>query len=241
MIVARCKELATQLSVANEAFKLQSRLERLQHEASRVESLRRRIERASEILIALSSSAVDSESKEGVKEAIAIAGGHSQLTVFWTPLEKDENLLGGRDAEAYKKAFHATKSVCENLRRVAEQAWRDHARRCLSDDGPILDVFQESNPRTVDDLRRRREELQTMVGTIAPSSDEIEEFNRKVSAYNADFRRLGGDIRKEIRDALQAAVSPGGAPIGLFSSDVMGWLQEHGVVESFRVTVRSAP
>ena len=134
-------------------------------------------------------------------------------------------MLGRRDHEAYRKVFHATENACDKLRHAAERTWHYHANSCLQDDGPIVNVFEGTNPKTVADLRRLHSELLDLRRVASPSRAQIEQFDRKVAVYRAAFQSLGGDIPKDVRVALHAAAS-GGAPIHLFSSDVVAWLRE---------------
>ena len=241
MIVERCEALETQFLAAHRTYQLETRLSRVQQEADRVEALRQRAEEATEILTALSLRATDPEARAGIQEAVGVAGKGLGLASLWKRLRSDENLLGGKDLEAYKEAFHATAKTCDNLRRIAERTWRDHAKNCIRDDHPILDVFEGTNPKIVADLRRLSRELLELQNVTSPSLAQIERFHRKVADYRADFGGLGGDIPKDVREALQAAASGGGAPIGLFSSDVVAWLRERGVAGSFRVIAKSTP
>ena len=241
MIVERCRNLEIQFSVAQEAFQLETRLSRVQGQAARVKALRIQAERASKILTTLSSRVRDPEAKAGIEEAARIADVHSRLASFWKQLKSDEHLLGGKDIEPYRKAFSATEKTCRDLRRTAEQTWRDHANSCLQHDRPILDVFKGTNAKAVADLTRLRRELHDLRKVASPSRAQIERFDGKVAAYRADFRSLGGDIPKDVREALQAAAASGGAPIDLFSPDVVAWLRKRGVAGSFRVIAKSAP
>ena len=240
MIVERCRTLEAQFSAAQETHRLQTRLERVQRAAHRVQDIRQRAERASEILTTLSSRAMDPEAKAGIEEAIGTPGVSRELASLWQQLKSDEGLLGGKDHEAYRKAVHATEHACDRLQRAAEHGWRDHARSCLPADGPILDVFEGTNAEAVADLRNLGRELLDLRNLTSPSRAQIEEFDRRVAVYRTAFRSLGGDIPKNVREALQAAAS-GGAPIDLFSPNVVAWLRERGVVGSFRVIAKSTP
>ena len=240
MIVERCTALAAQFSAARRTYQLEERLGRIQEATDRVKALRQRAEKASEILTTLSSRATDPDARAVVEEALRIVEAHRELASLWKQLKSDENLLGRRDHEAYRKVFHATENACDKLRHAAERTWHYHANSCLQDDGPIVNVFEGTNPKTVADLRRLHSELLDLRRVASPSRAQIEEFDRKVAVYRAAFQSLGGDIPKDVRVALQAAAS-GGAPIHLFSSDVVAWLRERGVAGSFRVIAKSAP
>ena len=240
MIVERCKALEVRFSVARKRYELEERLDRVQHAVGRVETLRQQAEKASEILTTLSSRATDPEVRAGIEEAVGIAEAHRGLISLWKPLKADEHLLVRRNHEAYQKALHATENTSNNLRRAAERTWRDYTNSHLQDDRPILDVFKGTNARTVVDLTRLRRELLDVRKVAFPSRAEIERFDEKVIAYRDAFKSLGGNIPRDVRAALQAAAS-GGAPIDLFSPNVVAWLQKRGVAGSFRVIPLSAP
>ena len=241
MIEERCRALTGQFSVIREAYELEERLDRVQRAVDDVKAHRQRAEKASETLMTLSVRTTDPEARAGIEDAVKIAEARPGLVSLWTGLKKDGNLLARTNHETYRRAFHATAKACDKLQGAAEQTWRDYARSCLSNDGPVLDVFQGSNPSAVAKLRPLRRELLALSRIKFPSSDQVEEFDKKIAAYSRAFRNLGGDIPKDVRDALQAAASPGGAPISLFSPDVVAWLQEYGVAESFRVIAKDAP
>ena len=119
MIVERCEALETQFSAARRTYQLETRLSRVQQEADRVKALRQQAEEASAILMTLSTKATDPEALAGIKEAVGVAGKHDGLASLWQRLKSDENLLGGKDLEAYKEAFHATAKSCDNLQRAS--------------------------------------------------------------------------------------------------------------------------
>ena len=240
MIVERCTKLEAQFSAAHHTYQLETRLSRVQQEADRVKALRRQSEASAAILTTLSSRATDPVAKAGIEEAARVAHLHPQLASLWERLKSDEDLLGGREFEAYKEAFHATANICNRLRSAAERTWRDHASSYVQNDHPILDVFEGSNAKAVADLRRLGRQFLVLRNVSSPSRAQIEQFDRKVAEYRAAFGRLGGDIPKDVRQALQAAAPVGGAPIDLFSPDVMAWLRERGLTGSFRVIAKSA-
>ena len=240
MIVQRCKTLQRQFARAQQTYELETRLSRTQQAADRVKALRKRAEKASQILMTLSSRATAPDARAAIEEAVRIVETHIELASLWQQLKGDPNLLGRRDHAAYRKAFHATENACNKLRHAAERTWHYHANSCLQDDGPILDVFEGANRKTVADLRRLHNELLDLRRVASPSRAQIAQFDEKVGAYRAAFGRLGGDVPREVRNALHAAAS-GGAPIDLFSSDVVAWLKERGVAGSFRVIAKSTP
>ena len=241
MIEDRCRTLTDQFAAAQRGYELEQRLGRVQRAVGDVKKLRQDAEQAAKILTALSSRATDPEAKAGIRRAMEAAKAHRGLAGLWKQLKDDENLLIRGNHEGYRRAFAATDKVCAGLRRYAEQAWRDHARSSLSDDGPILDVFRESNERRVAKLKHLRSELLALSRATFPSKDQIEEFDQKIECYSSAFRSLGGDVPKAVRQALQAAASSDGAPIDLFSPNVVTWLQERDVVASFRVKAKSTP
>ena len=243
MIEARCRTLTGQFSVIREAYEFEERLERVQGAVDSVVGLRQQADRASEILRTVSERVTDPEARAAIDNAVQIAAANRrQLASLCEELKKDENLLARKNHETYKSALRATANACDGLRRAAEQAWRDHARNCLSNDGPILEVFRKSNPTAVSNLKSLRRELLATSRVTSPSSDQIAGFDERIAAYSSAFRSLsGGDVPADVRDALQAAASPGGASIDLFSSEVVDWLQEGGLAEAFRVVARSAP
>ena len=240
MIEQRCRTLAGQFSVIREAFELEGRLERVQRAVDDVALLRRQAEGTSEALRALASRATDPEARAELEKAVTIAQANRQLARSCDELKKDENLLARKNHETYKTALRAAARACDGLRQAAEQAWRDHASSCLSEDEPILEVFRGSNPAAVSNLKSLRRELDALARLSSPSSGQIVEFDERVATYSAAFRSLGGgSIPSDVRDALQAAADPDGAPIDLFSPEVVDWLQECGVAEAFRVVARS--
>lgn len=241
MIEKRCKTLATQFSDARQAYELDQRLARIQRAVADVRALRQQATQASEILTALSSRVTDPEARTGIEDAIHKAKSYRGVEDLWKHLRSDENLLGRTNHEAYNRTLRATRSATEELRRVAERTWHGHARSSISDDGPILEVFRGSNAKAVASLERLHDELFELSRTAFPSKDKIKEFDQKVKAYGCAFQSLGGDIPKAVRHALHAAASPSGAPIDLFSSDVVAWLRERNVVAAFRVKARSTP
>ena len=242
MIEARCRTLSGKFSVARKAYELEERLDRVQGAVGSVQALRHQAEKASAILKTLSSRTTDPEARAGIANAVRITEARRGLVALWKELKRDDNLLARTKHGTYKRAFHATENACDKLKRAAEQAWRDHARSCLSHDGPILNVFRGSNPKVVASLELLRRELLTLRRATFPSPNQIKAFDQKVAAYTSAFRTLGGgDIPTPVRDALQAAASPDGAPIGLFSPYVVAWLRDYGVAESFRVTAKEAP
>lgn len=240
MIVERCTDLQTKFSAAHQTYRLETRLGRVQREVERVKTLRQQVETAAAILTTLSSTTGNPAVRAGIKEAARIAKKHPQLAGLWEELKSDGDLLGGKDLKAYKAAAFATANTCNSLRSAAERTWRDHASHCIQNDGPILDVFEKSNPEIVAHLRRLGRELVDLYNITAPSRAEIEKFDQTVAAYRAAFLRLGGDIRENVRKALQAAASPVGAPIHLFSPDVVAWLQKRRVIDSFRVIAKAS-
>ena len=98
---------------------------------------------------------------------------------------------------------------------------------------------KDSNTSTVANLKLLRQELLALSRITFPSSDQITKFDETVAAYSRAFQDLGGDIPTDVRDALQAAASPSGAPIDKFTSNVRAWLQERGLAGSFRVFSKS--
>ena len=238
MIVERCKDLMTKFSVAHHTYQLQTRLSRVQQEAERVKTLRQQAQAAAAILTTLSLTTTDPTITARIDEAARMAEAYPRLASLWKQLKSDQNLLGGRDFEAYKVAYYATANTCNSLRGAAERTWRDYASSCIPNDDPILEVFRGSNPEIVADLRRLGRELLTLHDITSPSRAEIEQFERKVAVYRTALQSLGGDIPENVRKALQATAA-GSASLDLFPSDVVAWLRNRGVAGSFRVIAKS--
>jgi uncharacterized membrane protein YccC len=149
----------------------------------------------------------------------------------------DPNGSGFRDLERTVEAFVTDASD------RAKTIWRDYVDRSLSKlDAEVLRVLGKipSYAVTVDRLHALNSTLDRLREEM-PTAQVCAQFGEVVAERQDLWEDMRGtDFSQEVLEFLRAA-STGGAAVNTLTPTVLDWLQNHGLVDSFRVTTVRRP
>jgi hypothetical protein len=145
--------------------------------------------------------------------------------------------LTATDDSAFSTVEHRLRSISENVLEEARAAWRDYRNaRLPPDNSTVLQIFAQSHAATVKDIQSLRRRLQEKLNPTTPTADTVTEFADTIKQYDELVGQvLGGDLPDAVQDALRQSGSFSGAPLRLFTDEVLDWLREKGIEDSFRV------
>jgi len=101
----------------------------------------------------------------------------------------------------------------------------------------LLDKVPAFKP-VVAEIGAGLDKLQQFRATTPSRQKEVDDFTRAARKVRGAWERLdSGQIPAAVAEFLQAASSPEGAKIDLFTDEVRGWLKDRGVLEAFYVRI----
>ena len=153
-------------------------------------------------------------------------------------VERAESLIDTKvfDLARFSKRIE---TLAKDLEEQLRSDWLRYAQgRIPATRREVLDVLATAFPAEVLLLRQCAEKLELACKDLPITQSAISEFETDVKALQDAWAQVGGgDVPVAVTSFLQAAASPSGASLDLFSDDVRSWLSNHKILTSFSIKV----
>lgn len=210
----------------------------LQHQLrdvqTRIEEVRQAREAARQANAVVQMLRADAES-EHIHRADELARRHSGVREFARALAADPDLITSDDDQTTHQGVLQIRAVCGGIHEAAKAAWSEYrTQQTPGDHSDILRAFEKTRPAVVTRLKGLHQRIRDNRKPL-PTEREIEIFKSDVRNFHRELAELLGDAPTEVRAALRAAASPDGADLTHFTPAVVQWIQDTGIMDSFRV------
>ncbi len=175
---------------------------------------------------------------------VSTAAGVRHFIEAWrAEVSKDPSVALGTGGQAVKsKMMDPVVKIADSLTIAGTAAWRMHAKEKLprinSDTLNILEGLpgQKETVRSFRELHRRVLDLADVLPTTA---GEYDRFDTLAAQCVKAWRDLdASDLPEAVRNFLREAGSSGGATLKTLTEEVLAWLEQHGLAETFRIKPR---
>jgi hypothetical protein len=131
----------------------------------------------------------------------------------------------------------------EKLKIANNAAWDKFAREECSAEAPrSLEQKLPPSAENTQALNRytaRYAELSTQLRTGAAAPEDIAKIRATVATLQTEVTAMHFDYPSDITDFLRAAMAPSGVPLSGVTPQLLEWLREHDMLESYTVRSRS--
>ena len=134
------------------------------------------------------------------------------------------------------------KSFCTEMENNLITQWNAYKARTLINLNPELLTVLEKIPdfrKKVQKVMENVKDIQKYHAAYPTNKQEVEKFHSRAAELIVDWNKLdSSNIPPTVLNFLKSAVS-GGAPVTTLTVDVLKWLQDHKVENSFRIKLTS--
>jgi hypothetical protein len=180
----------------------------------------------------------------GVTIDVSAASGVRHYIETWrADVAKDPSAALGAGGQTVKqKMIDPVVKIADGLLTAAEAAWRVHARVKLPRiNGDTLNLLeglpgQKAAVQSFRELHRRVLDLADVLPATAGEYDRFDTLAEQCARAWGDLD--ASDLPDAVRRFLREAGSAAGATLKALTPEVLTWLDQHGLVETFRIKAR---